>query len=246
MHLGTFNEGKQKTQRASSRACVCVWERGRAGGASSQGDEDAGEEDAGEEDEGEEDTGDKEAGDEDEGDEDAGNEDAAEQDAEEEDEWEEDAGDEDAREEDAGDEDAEDEDAGEEDAAHWGPSGSCKSALPGAPRLAPHATLGSLYSLWFMRAVVLNELEQELCCQGIWWLSPPHSSTKWGFLRPSLSVPGKKSNAHPPNCCTSDSCTPQVSGSAFGIPGSGKRCYLSQLSLKCTFATSLNLLAYVL
>lgn len=39
---------------------------------------------------------------------------------------------------------------GEEDAVHRGPSGSSKSPPSGAPRLAPHATLGMLYSLWFM------------------------------------------------------------------------------------------------
>lgn len=56
---------------------------------------------------------------------------------------------------------------GEEDAVHRGPSGSSKSPPSGAPRLAPHATLGMLYSLWFMEVVVLNELEQELQYQGI-------------------------------------------------------------------------------
>lgn len=35
-------------------------------------------------------------------------------------------------------------------AAHRGPSGSSKSPLSGAPCLASHATLGMLYSLWFM------------------------------------------------------------------------------------------------
>ena len=39
---------------------------------------------------------------------------------------------------------------GEQAAVHRGPSGSSKSPASGAPRLAPHATLGMLYSLWFM------------------------------------------------------------------------------------------------
>lgn len=49
---------------------------------------------------------------------------------------------------------------------------------PGTPRLAAHATLGMLHPLGLWRAMVLNELEQELQHQGIEGLSLSSSSTE--------------------------------------------------------------------
>lgn len=116
------------------------------------------------------------------------------------------------------------------------------------PRRALSALLLTLHQarctpsgLW--RAVVLNELEQELCYQGSWWLSPAPLSE--AFSIPLFLCQEKSQTPTPQIAVQVSRAHPEFLGLhlVFSAPG---KCYLSQLSLKFSFVACLHLLAYVL